>query len=44
MAAAGAREPGRTYLGVFTGNEPALRLYGRLGFASLGESPDMLLE
>ena len=43
MAAAGAREAGRTYLGVFSDNEPALRLYTRLGFASLGESPDMLL-
>jgi len=42
MAAAGAREAGRTYLGVFSGNEPALRLYTRLGFASVGESPDML--
>ncbi|HYO44053.1 MAG TPA: GNAT family N-acetyltransferase [Candidatus Limnocylindrales bacterium] len=43
MAAAGAREAGRTYLGVFSGNAPALRLYTRLGFASVGESPDMLL-
>lgn len=43
MAVAGAREPGRTYLGVFSGNEPAIRLYTRLGFASVGESPDMLL-
>lgn len=43
MAAAGAREAGRTYLGVHSGNEPAIRLYTRLGFASLGESPDMLL-
>ncbi len=33
-----------TYLGVFSGNEGAQRLYGRLGFASVGESPDMLLE
>lgn len=32
------------YLGVHSGNEPALRLYQRLGFASVGESPDMLLE
>lgn len=32
------------YLGVFSGNEPALRMYARLGFASLGEAPDMLLE
>jgi ribosomal protein S18 acetylase RimI-like enzyme len=43
LAAAGAREAGRSYLGVFSGNEPALRLYTRLGFASVGESPDMLL-
>ena len=33
-----------TYLGVFSGNEPAMRLYERLGFASVGESPDLLLE
>jgi ribosomal protein S18 acetylase RimI-like enzyme len=32
------------YLGVFSGNGPAYRLYERLGFRSLGESPDMLLE
>jgi ribosomal protein S18 acetylase RimI-like enzyme len=42
MAAAGVREAGRAYLGVMSGNEPALRLYTRLGFASVGESPDML--
>jgi ribosomal protein S18 acetylase RimI-like enzyme len=36
--------PVRAYLGVFSGNGPALRLYDRLGFASVGESPDMLLE
>jgi ribosomal protein S18 acetylase RimI-like enzyme len=38
--------PGRrlTYLGVFSGNVPALRLYDRLGFASIGEAPDLLLE
>jgi ribosomal protein S18 acetylase RimI-like enzyme len=41
---AGGRSPGTAYLGVFSGNEPALRLYERLGFASLGESPDLLLE
>jgi ribosomal protein S18 acetylase RimI-like enzyme len=34
----------RTYLGVFSGNAPAVRLYQRLGFASIGESPDLLLE
>ncbi len=36
--------PVTSYLGVFSGNEPALRLYERLGFASVGESPDLLLE
>lgn len=44
MAVAGGREVGRTYLGVFSDNETALRLYTRLGFASVGESPDMMLE
>jgi RimJ/RimL family protein N-acetyltransferase len=43
MAVAGACRVGRAYLGVFSDNEPALRLYTRLGFASVGESPDMLL-
>jgi ribosomal protein S18 acetylase RimI-like enzyme len=45
-AVASAADPGRrlTYLGVFSGNQPAQRLYDRLGFASVGESPDMLLE
>jgi ribosomal protein S18 acetylase RimI-like enzyme len=43
MAVAGARARGRAYLGVFSGNAPALRLYRRLGFASVGESPDLLL-
>ncbi len=32
------------YLGVWSGNEPAIKVYERLGFASLGESPDLLLE
>jgi ribosomal protein S18 acetylase RimI-like enzyme len=32
------------YLGVHSGNTAALRLYERLGFASVGESPDLLLE
>jgi ribosomal protein S18 acetylase RimI-like enzyme len=32
------------YLGVFSGNAPALSLYGRLGFATLGDAPDLLLE
>jgi ribosomal protein S18 acetylase RimI-like enzyme len=38
--------PGRrlTYLGVFSGNEPALRMYARLGFATLGEAPDLLFK
>jgi ribosomal protein S18 acetylase RimI-like enzyme len=36
--------PGLVYLGVHCGNAAALRLYERLGFASVGESPDMLLE
>ena len=38
------RRPASSYLGVFSGNAPALRLYERLGFASGGESPDLLLE
>jgi len=41
---AGGGAPATAYLGVFSGNEPALRLYDRLGFASVGESPDLLLE
>lgn len=32
------------YLGVWTENEAALRVYDDLGFASLGVSPDLLLE
>jgi ribosomal protein S18 acetylase RimI-like enzyme len=36
--------PGLVYLGVHSGNTAAMRLYERLGFASVGESPDMLLE
>ena len=47
QAVAAAGDPGArdtVYLGVFSGNAPALRLYERLGFASLGESPDLLLE
>lgn len=44
VAAAGVREAGTAYLGVFSGNGPAVRLYERLGFASVGESPDMILE
>ena len=40
----GGRVAGRAYLGVFSGNAPAIRVYTKLGFATLGESPDMLLE
>lgn len=43
-ASGGGTGPLRTYLGVFSGNEPALRLYDGLGFASIGEAPDLLLE
>jgi ribosomal protein S18 acetylase RimI-like enzyme len=32
------------YLGVWSGNAPALRVYEALGFASIGEAPDLLLE
>ena len=34
---------GTAYLGVFSGNTPAIRLYERLGFASIGEAPDLVL-
>jgi ribosomal protein S18 acetylase RimI-like enzyme len=44
LAAAGAHTPGSAYLGVFSGNATAIALYERLGFASVGESPDLLLE
>ncbi len=44
MGAAGVRAPGTAYLGVFSGNETAIGLYKRLGFASVGESPDLLFE
>ena len=43
LAAAGGSSTW-AYLGVWSGNEPALKVYERLGFASLGESPDLLLE
>lgn len=43
VAAGLARGANLVYLGVFSGNQPAYRLYERLGFRSLGESPDMLL-
>lgn len=44
VAAAGTRDRTTVYLGVSSGNRLAQRLYGRLGFASIGESPDLLLE
>lgn len=44
VAVGAGRVPGFVYLGVFSGNAPALALYERLGFASIGESPDLLLE
>ena len=44
VAAAGTPAGETVYLGVFSGNAPALHLYERLGFASMGESPDLLLE
>lgn len=44
IAAAHEVEQGRPYLGVFSGNDTAIRLYERLGFRSVGESPDLLLE
>jgi ribosomal protein S18 acetylase RimI-like enzyme len=44
IASAAAVEQGRPYLGVFSGNDAAIRLYERLGFCSVGESPDLLLE
>jgi ribosomal protein S18 acetylase RimI-like enzyme len=42
--ALGSSESRYAYLGVWTGNEPALRVYADLGFVSLGVSPDLLLE
>jgi GNAT superfamily N-acetyltransferase len=44
LAVSGGAVSGRAYLGVFSGNEPAIRLYTRLGFATVGESPDLLFE
>jgi ribosomal protein S18 acetylase RimI-like enzyme len=44
IAAAHAHQPGTPYLGVLGGNEVAIRLYERLGFRSVGQSPDLLLE
>jgi ribosomal protein S18 acetylase RimI-like enzyme len=42
--ATGGRGSRLAYLGVWTENEAALRVYDDLGFASLGASPDLLLE
>ncbi|HEX5828794.1 MAG TPA: GNAT family N-acetyltransferase [Candidatus Limnocylindrales bacterium] len=42
--AVAARDSRLAYLGVWSGNAPALRVYGALGFASIGEAPDLLLE
>jgi len=44
LSAASAGDARTVYLGVFSGNRPALRVYERLGFASIGESPDLLFE
>ncbi len=44
IAVAREYQDSRPYLGVFSGNEVAIRLYERLGFRSVGESPDLLLE
>ncbi|HEY4189881.1 MAG TPA: GNAT family N-acetyltransferase [Candidatus Limnocylindrales bacterium] len=44
VAIGGGTDSQLAYLGVFSGNAPAMRLYERLGFASIGEAPDMLLE
>ena len=44
VAASADRRTDLAYLGVFSGNLPALQLYRRLGFTSIGESPDLVLE
>ena len=44
VAIGGGADAHVVYLGVFSGNAPAIRLYERLGFASIGEAPDLLLE
>jgi ribosomal protein S18 acetylase RimI-like enzyme len=44
IATGGGRDSRFAYLGVWSGNAPAIRLYERLGFASIGEAPDLLLE
>jgi ribosomal protein S18 acetylase RimI-like enzyme len=43
LAASGGPGAGLAYLGVDSSNTAALRLYARLGFVSIGESPDLLL-
>lgn len=42
VASAGGPAAGLAYLGVYSGNAVALRLYRRLGFVSVGEAPDLL--
>lgn len=44
IATAHEYQDGLPYLGVFSGNSVAIRLYERLGFRSVGESPDLVLE
>jgi len=44
VAAAGTLGTDTVYLGVSRGNAAALALYRRLGFTSIGQSPDLLLE
>lgn len=44
IASAAGREAATPYLGVHSGNRSAISLYERLGFRSVGESPDLLLE
>jgi ribosomal protein S18 acetylase RimI-like enzyme len=43
IASGGGRQSRWAYLGVWSGNAPAIRLYERLGFMTLGEAPDLLL-
>ena len=44
IATAASLDAGTPYLGVFSGNNTAIRLYERLGFRSVGESPDLVLD
>jgi ribosomal protein S18 acetylase RimI-like enzyme len=44
VALAGGGGAPLTYLGVFSANTTAIRLYQALGFASIGQAPDLLLE